>query len=524
MKKTLAILLALFLVFSSVVCAETAVNNLDKDEMYEYILAEFYEIAKVPRGSSHTEKISDYLLQWGLDHGFETEQDKVGNIRWDVPATPGFEDMPLTCLQAHMDMVTVSDDGRDMLTSSIVVVEDKEAGIISSDGHTSLGSDDGIGIATAMCLSVSKDFDHGPMRVIVTINEEGGSPSGTGNMDPAWVADAKYMVNIDAEDYATCTVAACGFASYRFTFALESEAVPAGKVAYTIDLHDLKGGHSGVDIEKNRANAIKAVDYCMAWAKMKGIEVQIASFTGGTGSTAIPSLSKAVVVIPAEKAEEFTALLDKTIYYFAGQYDRTEAGYSFTYAAADLPEQVLTVDCSAKIIDFVAALEDGVNTISQRYEGITESSYNLGTINVAAGKESVSISLPMRLSATWPGMLANVQFQALANAFGASFTLRSSEPESISLGWVEKETDTIAQMYKRAFEEFTGDECVITAVHGGLECADFASMNPNLEIIAVGPTIESPHSVHEYIDIYSIPTTAGAIANLMVYIANGVTE
>ena len=502
-------------------------NGIDSEAMYEAILAEFVEIAKVPRGSSHTEQISDYLLNWGEDHGFVSEQDEVGNVRWEVPATAGYENMPLTALQVHMDMVTVSDDGRDMLTSPIVVVEDKENGIISSDGHTSLGSDDGIGIASAMYLAVSDEYVHGPIRVIITINEEGGSPSGTGNMDPAWVADAQYMVNIDAEDYATCTVAACGFAAYMYDIALESEAAAADKVAYTIDLHDLKGGHSGVDIDKNRANAIKAVDYCLAWSKYKGIDIQIASFTGGTGMTAIPALASATVVFSPEYEELFKAEMDKTISFFAGQYDRTEEGYTFEYIPAELPEQVLTLDCSANIIDFIAAVEDGVNTVSQRYAGITESSFNLGTVSVIAGEESTSLTVPMRLSAAWPGMLANMQFQALANAFGVTITSWSAdpyEPENISLGWVEKEGDTIAQMYKRAFEEFTGDTCEITAVHGGLECADFAEMNPDLQIIAVGPTIESPHSVHEYIEIDTIPTTCGAIATLLTYIANGITE
>ena len=360
MKRLLGLVLCVLMLSLAIV----ANAELDNDQMFSYILDEFTAIAQIPRGSGNTDAISDYLKAWGEEHGFATMQDEVGNIRWDVPATPGYENAPLTVLQAHMDMVVVSDDGRDMTQSPIVVVNKPEEGIVSSDGHTSLGSDDGIGIATAMFLAVSEDYVHGPLRVLVTINEEGGSPSGVGNMDHAWVEDAKYMVNIDSEDYATCTVAACGFASYSFNVPLESEAADAAKVAYSIDLSGLKGGHSGVDIDKNRANAIKAVDYCLAYAKYLGIDVQLASFTGGTGMTAIPVLANAVITFSPEYEDEFKALMDETIGYFGQQFDRTEAGYTFTYGPTDMPETVLTADCSAKVIDLIASVEDGVNTIS----------------------------------------------------------------------------------------------------------------------------------------------------------------
>lgn len=523
MKRLLGLVLCVLMLSLAVV----ANAELDNDQMFSYILDEFTAIAQIPRGSGNTDAISDYLKAWGEEHGFATMQDEVGNIRWDVPATPGYENAPLTVLQAHMDMVVVSDDGRDMTQSPIVVVNKPEEGIVSSDGHTSLGSDDGIGIATAMFLAVSEDYVHGPLRVLVTINEEGGSPSGVGNMDHAWVEDAKYMVNIDSEDYATCTVAACGFASYSFNVPLESEAADAAKVAYSIDLSGLKGGHSGVDIDKNRANAIKAVDYCLAYAKYLGIDVQLASFTGGTGMTAIPVLASAVFTFSAEYEDEFKALMDETIGYFGQQFDRTEAGYTFTYGPTDMPETVLTADCSAKVIDLIASVEDGVNTISQRYAGITETSFNLGTVNIVAGEESTTIRQAMRCSSQWPVMLANMQFQAIANAFGVEIVSSAEnpyDPANISIGWEEKETDVIAQMYASAFERYTGDACVITAVHGGLECADFAEWNDELEIISVGPTVENPHSVSEYVESDTVWNTCGAIATLLTDISAETAE
>ena len=533
MKKLLSLLLASALTVTLLAgwgSKEPALTDgklsLDVDAMFDGMVAEFEEIAKIPRGSGNTDKISDYLYAWGQKHGFASMQDKVGNVRWDIPATAGYEEAPLTILQAHMDMVVVSDDGRDMTKSPITIVVNKAENKITSDGHTSLGSDDGMGIISAMYLATTDEYVHGPLRVIITINEEGGSPSGVGNMDPAWVTDAAYLINIDSEDYATCTVAACGFSSYTYEFPLSSEAPAADKVAYTIDLHGTKGGHSGVDIEKNRANSIKAVDYCLAWAKYTDIDVQIASFTGGTGMTAIPTLSSATIVFSAEYEDIFKEQMEQAITLFGQQYDRTEKGYSFTFEKTDMPESVLTVDCSAAIIDFVAAVEDGVNTISQRYEGITETSFNLGTLDVAAGKDNTSITVAMRCSSRWPVMLANMQFVALGNAFGVEVSSRSSDPfnpDNINVGWEEREGDMIAQLYKKAFEKYTGDECVITAVHGGLECADFASWSEELQIISVGPTVENPHSCSEYVEIDTVTKTCGAIATTIEYIADGVT-
>ena len=265
----------------------------------------------------------------------------------------------------------------------------------------------------------------------------------------------------------------------------------------------------------------------MAWAKYKGIDVQLASFTGGTGMTAIPALASATFTFSPEYEDAFKAAMDEIIVYFGQQFDRTEAGYSFTYAPAELPETVLTAECSAKVIDLVAALEDGVNTISQRYPGVTETSFNLGKIGVVAGEESTTIMQAMRCSSQWPVMLANMQFQAIGNAFGVevgSWMEDPYAPANINIGWVEKESDVIAQMYASAFERYTGDTCEITAVHGGLECADFASWNDELEVISVGPTVESPHSVNEYVVSDTVWNTCGAIATLLTDIANGVTE
>lgn len=494
---------------------EAAPAGLDNEVILQKILEEFEPITKVPRPSSHTEAISAYLTQWGNDHAFETVCDEVGNVIMDVPATAGYEAAPTTILQVHSDMVCVSDDPNwDGVVTTRIIGDDLYA------TNTSLGGDDGIGIATAMFLATSPDVVHGPLRIIVTINEEGGSPSGVGNLDPKCVEGVDYMVNIDSEDYATCTVAACGFTAYNFVDALNwQDADMDGKVAFEIDLSGLKGGHSGVDIDKNRANAIKTLSYCLAWAKYNGIDTELCSFTGGTGMTAIPSKANVKFLVKAEDADALTEILETVKADFAVQFDRTEAGYSFDWTEwnenADAPAKALSPEASAKVIDIICAVPDGLNTKNMRYPGITETSFNLGTVSVTPESDVFSLLLPMRTMSTWHSQQANMQMVAIAEAFGLEMQVNPYP----SLGWQEREGDVIAEYYAKAFKEYTGTDCVITGVHGGLECADFADWSSTLQIISVGPDVESPHSTNEHVPLKTVAPTAGAIATLLGYIA-----
>ncbi len=491
-----------------------AVFKVDPEVINGYVIEQFKKMAAVPRPTNYMEKISAYLSGWAKEHGFEHWQDKVGNVIFDVPATKGCEGAPLTILQAHMDMVCVAEEGKafDKFNDPISVIQ--KDGFLTAEG-TSMGGDDAIGIAMAMYAAVSDDVTHGPLRVICTVNEEGGDPSGAGNLEHRFVTEAGYLINIDSEDYATCTVAACGFAAYPFSFKCTREATVSGQRAYKIELSGLLGGHSGVDIAKNRASAIKAVNYILAQMTHKKIPFYLNSFNGGVSMAAIPPNASAVVVVDEANEGALKEIFEFTKKYFAKQFDRTEAGYIFTCNEVPLPEKALTAADSAKAVSLIAAVRVGVNTISQRYAGITESSINIGQIVFNEGDESFNLFVAMRTSSEWPVMLANVEFASIAAAMGVSCEFR----EQFSIGWVEKEGAKLPGMYAEAFEEYTGDKCVITAVHGGLECAAFSQWSEDIEIISVGPTVVSPHSTGERIPIETIGKTAGAIANLLGKIA-----
>ncbi|MCR4722180.1 MAG: beta-Ala-His dipeptidase [Eubacteriales bacterium] len=491
--------------------------SVSPDEMNEWIIGEFKKIAKVPRPTNYMEKISEYLYQWATEHGFKAVKDDVENVIFDAPASEGYENAPLTVLQAHMDMVCVAAEGKafDKFNDPIDVVITDD-GYLTADG-TSLGGDDAIGVAIAMYCAVSDKVKRGPLRVIATVNEEGGSPSGAGNLAHHFVTEARYLINIDSEDYGTVTVSSCGFAGYAFSRKPVWEEMGSGKTAVTITLSGLKGGHSGTDINKNRANAIKAVNYIMARLTYKGVPFRLVSFNGGTGMSAIAPNASATIVIDQSDLDSLEEVFAFTKRYFAKQFDRTEAGYSFAFEKAPLPGKAVCLDDSRRITDLIAALRVGANTVSQRYRGITESSMNIGMISFNEGDEVFNLMLAMRTSAEWPVMLANAEFDAIARGLG--FDINYSD--EFHIGWVEKEGAVLPKMYAESFEEYTGDACEITAVHGGLECSAFSQWSDDIEIISVGPTIIGPHSTSEKLPIDTIGKTCGAIATLLGRIAEG---
>lgn len=488
-------------------------KSLDQNALLDAILAEFTPMTQIPRPTNHMEQISEYLKQWGLSHGHETVQDTVGNIIIEIPATKGYESAPLTILQAHMDMVCVSGESG----------WDYKVQLRTIDGclyatNTSMGGDDALGIAIAMVLAESGDVTHGPLRLIFTVNEEGGSPSGVGNLDHKYAEDAAYMVNLDSEDFAEVTVAACGFSGYLFRDTLRWEEAPAdGMTAFELRISGLLGGHSGVDIHKNRANAIKTLNYCLAWAIYNGIELRLCSFTGGSSMASVPQSASVRFLLKSGQLDALLPLLEKTRQEFAVQFDRTEAGYTFDWGPCEMPEKALSFEDSRRIIDLLCALREGVVTLSQRYPGVTESSFNLGQLRIVPESDDLSIMMPMRIMSKWPALQANMYIVSLARAFGFEMKV-SDEP---NMGWQEREGDTIALHYARAFKEYTGKDCKITAVHGGLECSGFAAWNEKLQIISVGPDIEGPHSTNEHVPLATIAPTAGAIATLLGYIARG---
>ena len=274
-----------------------SVDDLSAEDrqIVETVTENFLLLANTPRPSGHMEKVSAALLEWAGEHGIAAVQDESLNIIFDIPATSGREDAPLCVLQAHMDMVCVSvpDKAYDPQNDPIQVIRDDEAGTLRADG-TSLGADDGAGVAMIMAIAQG-NMEHGPLRAIITVNEE-TDMKGAANIDKKYVADAAYLINVDSEKSDEVAVSSAANVDMSVTGQVTSSA-PKGDAAVRVSLSGLAGGHSGMDIDKGRCNANRALAQVLRSLSEKGVSFELAEFTGGRAPNAIPAKAEAVLVL-----------------------------------------------------------------------------------------------------------------------------------------------------------------------------------------------------------------------------------
>lgn len=471
-----------------------AVNDRHGDDktIIDDVLAEFGKIASVPRPSHHEEKISSHLQKWADAHGFKAVRDNAKNVIIDVPATAGMEHKKTVALQAHMDMVfACADPATDPLTTAINVINDGE--YISTGGKTSLGADNGIGLAIALCLAKGK-VPHGPLRLIVTADEEDGA-TGAKNLHPDTVKDVSYMINIDVEDEGTVIVSSASSTLCSFTADAEVRK-PAGNAAFKITLDGLTGGHSGVDIDKKRLNAIIAMGNVLQKLKDKGIAFELASWSGGSAVNAIPAQSSATVVTDDPDALFNAIKVCETD--LRQDQEKLEPHLSLRAAIVPLPETTLVPSFSDKVIFLAINLKNGVYTMSEDIASLVESSSSLGLLRLdASGFSAVSYVRSSSVSAEEDLLSDHKKRAALAKI--------NCRCERSCAPWPYKKDNRLLAVAKTAYKELFDKDVGVKVIHAGLECGIFAGHNPDTDIIAVGPTIISPHSVNEKCRLDTIP-------------------
>ena len=311
MKKCLWIMIASLLLlagmFPGIRNAEAASED-NGQEIINKVVDNFKLLAQVPRPSHHEKKISEFLAGWAKQQGFRVQRDKQNNIMFNVPATPGYEKLPLTILQGHMDMVCVAAEGVafDPLKDSIKVIRDDKAGTLTAQG-TSLGADDGAGVAMIM-LAAQGGLKHGPLRVIITTDEEDGMEGAFG-LSPDWLDGARYLINLDNEVSDEVLVSTAAGDSVKATGTVTLQK-PAGDTAVMLELKGLQGGHSGIEANKGRCNGLIAMARLLKEVRDQGLEFGLVSFGGGTASNAIPSKANAVIMIKAADKESLKKIAD----------------------------------------------------------------------------------------------------------------------------------------------------------------------------------------------------------------------
>jgi len=469
--------------------------TLEPRVVWEY----FYQLTQIPRPSGHEKAIQDVIENFGRSLGFETIRDEVGNIIIRKPATPGMENRKGVILQGHLDMVPQanSDKVHDFTKDAIETLVDGDW--VTANG-TTLGADNGMGVAAAMAILASTDIEHGPLEGLFTAEEETGM-TGAFGLKPG-LLNGEILMNMDSEDEGELYVGCAGGLNGSFTFEAEYETVLSGHEAFQIKVLGLKGGHSGMDIVLGRGNANKILfRFLKLICDQYG--ARIASIKGGSLRNAIPREGFATVVVPMGNVsiiKEQLANFEQTIKI---EYGSVEPNFSISALHTEIPSKVLTVELQNRLILAINACPNGVIRMSQDMPGLVETSSNLAVVKTT-DDDQIQVLCLLRSS------VDSAKYD-LATSIGAVFELAEAEVNFTGdyPGWKPNLNSQILKTMQSTYQKITGKVPEIKAIHAGLECGLFGAVYPDWDMISFGPTIRFPHSPDEKVNIASVANFYG---------------
>lgn len=465
-----------------------------KDLKPELIWKCFDEITKIPRPSCHEEQIRDFLLKFASDHDVAVRTDKVGNVVMSKPATPGHENAPTVILQSHMDMVAEknNDTEHDFLKDPIATYVDGDW--VKAKG-TTLGADNGIGMAAAMAVMIDKTLVHGPVEALFTVNEEIGL-EGAQNLGKDMITGSM-LLNLDSEDDGEIFVGCAGGIDTTATFTYRRSFTPENFKYMRVSVSGLLGGHSGSDINLGRANANKLIARFI-WECSQSWDITVCSFEGGNLRNAIPREAYAVFGIHSDHKEALMHHLNKYAAEIRNEYDGIEPSMDFRIEETERPEYCLDSATSIALIRAIYSAPHGVYSMSRDIEGLVETSTNLASVK-HAGEDKIVVTTSQRSSVESRKNDMAGQVEAHFQLAGAEVTHSDGYP-----GWAPNMNSAIMKITADAYEELFDVKPAIKAIHAGLECGLFLSKYPRLDMVSFGPTMTGVHSPDEKLNIPTV--------------------
>ncbi len=452
----------------------------------------FSEIVNIPRPSHSEERIRQYLVDFAVAKGIEHQVDDAGNVYMRKAATAGMEDRKGIVLQAHVDMVPQKNNDKvfDFENDPIEAYIDGEW--VTANG-TTLGADNGIGMAAILAVMEDDTIEHGPIEALFTATEETGMDGAFGLKGGLLQGDI--LLNLDSEEEGELYVGCAGGTDANITLPYEAEAAPADYKALELSVKGCKGGHSGIQIVCQRANANKLL-FRLLRALEAQIDVKIASVDGGGLRNAIPRESVAVVMVKADDVATVKSVAKEFEKIFVAEYAGVEDSIAVAVADA-VAESIMPADVAKRLVAAVVACPDGVEKMSLAMEGLVQTSNNFARV-VSDGK-CVKMQTLMRSS-------VRSEKEALGDAIKAVFELAGAEVELSGSydGWNPNMESPILKAMLASYEALYGKKPAVTAIHAGLECGIIGSNYPNLDMISFGPTICYPHSPDEKVNIASV--------------------
>ena len=480
------------------------------EKISDGVLDNFSELAKIPRPSKHEEQVGKFLQKFFETRGLSVVRDEHNNVIAEIPASAGKENSPLTILQAHMDMVCVARDGYafDPLKDPIKLVRDEN--FLTAQG-TSLGADDGIGVAEILYLVDNRDaFGHGRIRVIFTVDEEQGM-SGAIGVDTKFFADADCLINCDSEKFGEIVVGCAG--SVHVTFQRELHYVRPDTKLFTnvaIKVCGLRGGHSGEEISCGRINALKVAAQILRQVGKFG-KIRLASLNGGKAFNAIPDGAELVIAtdIHAEQVEKICAKIERGLQRI---YSATEPEIKIETQIVSRPEKVLHAKDLECLINLMTLIHSGVYLMSPENPAQVSASANLGVVCM----NDICVELKVLPRANADELVGEFIDTFEQTAKLCQFECEFSTP---SPAWHFKPNNRLLKLAEEIFAQQNGHAPEVKTIHAGLEPSFFAKKNPALEIISIGTTNENIHTPNERLHLKTVAPHVKLIAALLEKIA-----
>ncbi|HIU88767.1 MAG TPA: aminoacyl-histidine dipeptidase [Candidatus Caccomonas pullistercoris] len=467
----------------------------------------FAQVNRIPRPSKREEKMIEFLKSFGERLGLPTKVDEAGNVLITKPATPGFENRRTVVLQSHMDMVCEknADSAFDFMKDPIEAYVDGEW--LKAKG-TTLGADDGIGVAMQMALLEATDIPHGPIECLFTRDEETGL-TGAAALKPGFMT-GDYLINLDSEDEGQIFVSCAGGARTSAEFDFTEVPVPEGYFGFRVEVKGLTGGHSGDDINKKRANANKLLVRFILDA-FKKYDLYLVDIQSGGLHNAIPREGFAVCAVPMADKEQVRVDLNLLAAAVEEEYSRTEPGVAFVLESAPVAGTAIDKDTTRRLLLALQAMDNGVFAMSQDLDWLVETSSNLASVRKEDGKVVINSSQRSSVASARENMSATVR--AVFELAGARVVTNEGYP-----GWKMNPNSALLKVAVDSYRRLFSAEPKILAIHAGLECGLFSEKYPHLDMISVGPTLRGVHSPDERLHIPSVQKVWDHLLDMLVNI------
>ena len=453
----------------------------------------FDSLTQVPRPSGHLEKIQSFLLEFGKSVGVEAFKDEVGNIIYRKPATPGMENRKTVILQAHMDMVPqkTKDKQHDFENDPIETEIDGEW--VRAKG-TTLGSDDGMGVAAIMAVMEDKTLKHGPLVALITADEETGM-FGAFGLKPGTI-DGDILLNLDSEEEGELYIGCAGGEDLNATLEYKEVETDPTDVALKVTLKGLRGGHSGIQIGWGHANANKLMARFLNQV-IAYDEACLVSWEGGNMRNAIPRECEAVITVPAEEVDDVIAFVGECEQVWRDEFATIEEGISFTVERVELPKMMVPDEIRDNLVDAIYACPNGVERFIPTIPDIVETSSNLAIVEIGNGRAEIKV-----LTRSSRDSMKDFRNTAIESCF--SMAGMHVERSGSYSGWEPDVNSPILHAMKESYKAQFGEEPEVKVIHAGLECGIIGAVVPGLDMISFGPTLQCPHTPEERCNIPSV--------------------